>query len=288
MRSNNRALALGVGLCLIGGAALAQDRPAGPADGPPTSAGPNATSDQSPDRYDQVGYATWYGSEYAGSRTASGTPFDPAAFTAAHRTLPIGSFVEVTALDTGKTVLVMITDRGPSTPGLLIDLSQAAAKAIGVAGRGPVRVRRVTPSAADQNALKGGQAASERLDAPAALLAGLRAQLTGQPAVVASRPSATVPASRKPPASPPPTDPVTPAKVVRPAAAVGNYYVQIAAFGTKVRAAEVARSLGGTVSPVNALWRVRTGPYADAKKAAQARDAAAARGYGDARVVRED
>ncbi|MDB5681517.1 MAG: hypothetical protein JWO16_1322 [Sphingomonas bacterium] len=263
------------------GASLAFVAPATAQDGPPPSDGPSATSDRSPDRYDEVGYAVWYGAEQGGNRTASGAPFDPQAFTAAHRTLPIGSYVEVTSLDTGRTVLVQINDRGPFTPGLLIDLSQAAAQAIGVNSRKPVRIRRVTPTPADQNALKNGQAASSILDTPPALLAGLRAKLTGLPAAVTAtrdKAPALVIAPRTQVPAP-----------VRPSSATkGGFYVQVAAFGSQDRAVAVARSLGGAATPFNKLWRVRTGPFSDAKSAAQARDAVAARGYGDARVVRED
>lgn len=271
-----------VKLTLLAGLALAV--PATAQDAPPPSDGPQATSDRSPDRYDEVGYATWYGNEMSGNRTASGTPFDPRAFTAAHRTLPIGSYVEVTSLETGRTVLVLVNDRGPSTPGLLIDLSQAAAQAIGVTSRKPVRIRRVTPPPADRNALKNGQPGSPILDTPPALLAGLRAKLTGQPVAIAtpvtkpSPPPSPVAAPRSPVPAP-----------VRPVIAVkGGYYVQVAAFSNRERADTVARSLGGSATPFNKLWRVRTGPFADAKSALRARDAAAARGYGDARVVRED
>ncbi|MEO5494336.1 MAG: septal ring lytic transglycosylase RlpA family protein [Sphingomonas sp.] len=268
-------------LAFLAGVVLAA--PALAQDAPPPSDGPQATSDRSPDRYDEVGYATWYGAELAGNRTASGAPFDPRAFTAAHRTLPIGSYVEVTSLDSGLTVLVLINDRGPFTPGLLIDLSQASARAIGVTGRKPVRIRRVTPTPADRNALKNGHPASSILDTPPALLAGLRAKLTGQPAVVVTtrdRQPAPVPviAPRAPPAktgSP-------------PAVSMRGYYVQVAAFGSRDRANTAARSMGGIATPFNNLWRVRTGPFADAKSALRARDAAAARGYGDARVVRQD
>ncbi|WP_293989518.1 septal ring lytic transglycosylase RlpA family protein [Sphingomonas sp.] len=280
MRWNNRALAVAAALCASAGA-TAQD-------GPPPSDGPSATSDRSPDRYDEVGYATWYGPEYAGSRTASGAPFDPKAFTAAHRSLPMGSYVEVTALDTGRTVLVQITDRGPFTPGLLIDLSQAAAQAIGVKSRAAVRVRRVVPDPADRNALKNGQPASPRLDTPPALLAGLRAKLNGEPTLVVTPvdtttvPSVVLRPPRSAPRAPvvPEATPVVPAK--------GSYYVQVATLSSRDRAAALAKALGGSAGPFKSLWRVRTGPFADAKSAAQARDAAAARGYGDARVVRED
>ena len=74
----------------------------------------------------------------------------------------------------------------------------------------------------------------------------------------------------------------------QPAPVKGSYYVQVATLGSRDRASALAKTLGGSAGPFKSLWRVRTGPFADAKSAAQARDAAAARGYGDARVVRED
>jgi rare lipoprotein A len=89
----------------------------------------------------QVGLASWYGAHHHGRLTASGTPFDMHRLTAAHRTLPLGSRLRVTRLDDGRSVVVRLTDRGPYRPGRLIDLSHAAARAIGAIDRGVVRVR---------------------------------------------------------------------------------------------------------------------------------------------------
>ncbi len=94
--------------------------------------------------YDAVGPATWYGAAFAGRPTASGVRFDPDAFTAAHPTLPFGTVVEVTALDSGRRVRVVINDRGPSDRARLIDLSRAAADALGgVRHLARVRVRAI-------------------------------------------------------------------------------------------------------------------------------------------------
>jgi rare lipoprotein A len=82
------------------------------------------------------GRASWYGDAFAGRRTASGARFDPAALTAAHRTLPFGTRVRVTLDATGRSVVVTITDRGPHVAGREIDLSRAAATAIGLTARG--------------------------------------------------------------------------------------------------------------------------------------------------------
>jgi rare lipoprotein A len=75
---------------------------------------------------------------WQGKKTASGAPFDPDGMTAAHRTLPFGTRLTVTNPRTGKTVEVVVTDRGPYTPGLHLDLSRGAAKAIGLTGTGSV------------------------------------------------------------------------------------------------------------------------------------------------------
>jgi rare lipoprotein A len=257
--------------------------------GPPPTTDPSATSGRGASRYDEVGYATWYGNELAGGRTASGAPFEPKGFTAAHRTLPLGSYVEVTTLDTGRTILVQVNDRGPRQGNLLIDLSQGAAQALGITGREAVRVRAVTASPSDLAALRAGQPGVARLDTPPSLLAGLRQRLTAAPATVARLPDmpSRLPLARVTPepqaARPPVRKPVPGA-----AADSGGYYVQVAAFSSRPRAAALARSLGGQAIAAGSVWRVRMGPYPSKNRASQARDAAAARGYGDARVVRED
>jgi rare lipoprotein A len=89
----------------------------------------------------QEGMAAWSGAAYKGRQTASGERFTPEALTAAHRTLPFGTNVRVTNLETHQTVEVQITDRGPKTKEHLIDLSRAAAERIGLRRRGEIRVR---------------------------------------------------------------------------------------------------------------------------------------------------
>jgi len=89
----------------------------------------------------QTGLASWYGSEWQGRTTASGKPFDERQLTAAHRTLPLNSRVRVTNLETGRSVDVTITDRGPYARGRVIDLSKAAAKKLGMVKEGLVPVR---------------------------------------------------------------------------------------------------------------------------------------------------
>jgi rare lipoprotein A len=83
------------------------------------------------------GYASWYGKALAGRRTASGERFDPSKMTAAHRTLPLGTWVEVRRPDVGTSVRVRITDRGPfGDNSRIIDLSRAAAEKLGIVKAG--------------------------------------------------------------------------------------------------------------------------------------------------------
>ncbi len=94
---------------------------------------------QSAAGYQEVGHASWYGSE-SGNRTAMGTRFIPQGLTAAHKTLPLPSKVRVTNLHNGRHVDVLVNDRGPFKKGRIIDLSHGAAKKIGLHGVAKVRI----------------------------------------------------------------------------------------------------------------------------------------------------
>jgi len=89
----------------------------------------------------QVGTASWYGEYFQGKQTASGEPYDMRDFTAAHPTLPLGSYVKVTNLKNGRAVVVRVNDRGPVVDGRIIDVSYNAARALGFRERGLQRVR---------------------------------------------------------------------------------------------------------------------------------------------------
>ena len=89
----------------------------------------------------QVGTASWYGQIFNGKPTASGEPYDMYDMTAAHLTLPMGSYVRVTNLRNGRAVVVRVNDRGPIVPGRIIDLSYGAAQALEFRQRGLQRVR---------------------------------------------------------------------------------------------------------------------------------------------------
>ena len=89
----------------------------------------------------QGGLASWYGPGFYGRRTASGTVYTGTALTAAHHSLPFGALVRVTNLANGRTVVVVIDDRGPFVRGRVIDLSMAAARRLGMIQNGVVQVR---------------------------------------------------------------------------------------------------------------------------------------------------
>lgn len=89
----------------------------------------------------EIGIASWYGDPYHGRKTASGEVYDMNRPTAAHRSMPFGTWVEVTNLNNAKRVSVRITDRGPFVEGRIIDLSRAAAQQIEMIGPGTARVR---------------------------------------------------------------------------------------------------------------------------------------------------
>jgi rare lipoprotein A len=264
----------------------------------------NYTPEDTPN-YDDVGYASWYGAEMEGRPTANGEPFVAAGISGAHKTLPLPSYVEVTALDTGRTILVRINDRGPFANDRLIDLSEGAARQLGLVGQGVagVRVRRVNPPEQDRSALRGGIPAASRMDTPESLLKVLRDRLSKQPrpAVMARTSTPSTIAGQS--ASPASADSGTVsdrfvrevaggrATANRPpvAAAPAGYVVQIAAFSSRASADRLARQSGGTVSASadGRLFRVRYGPFASEAEAENALNDARQRGYPQARLLRD-
>jgi rare lipoprotein A len=199
--------------------------------------------------YEATGAASWYGDELRGRKTANGEIFNPDRFTAAHRTLPMSAYVEVTALDTGKTIIVRINDRGPYHGNRLIDLSLGAARALGIMGHGArlVHVRQVARSTQQRELISG------------TALDQLRARSQW---------------------APPPS-----AGVGIPAGG-GPYYIRFGTFSSKNRAQSMAGRLGAKLFEADGLYQVRLGPYADANKVNAALAPLAAKGYPDVRIVR--
>jgi rare lipoprotein A len=131
-----RALSAAAALLL---ASACAHRPAPGTDGEPGSRA------EAPDRASppgqQTGTASFYGRRFHGRRTASGARYDMHALTCAHPTAPFGTRLRVTDLETGRSVVVTVTDRGPFTGGRVVDLSLAAARKLGMVERGLARVR---------------------------------------------------------------------------------------------------------------------------------------------------
>ena len=106
-----------------------------------------------PDNYEEIGIASWYGSDFHGNKTSNGEVYDMYALSAAHKTLPMPVYAQVTNLDNNKTVVVRINDRGPFSKGRIIDLSFAAAKEIDMLATGTARVK-ITVLSESTTALK--------------------------------------------------------------------------------------------------------------------------------------
>jgi rare lipoprotein A len=207
----------------------------------------------------EEGLASWYGSDFHGRRTANGERYNMYAMTAAHKTLPLGTPVVVTSRESGRRITVRINDRGPFVAGRIIDLSYAAARALGSADAGvvPVIVEAALPDTAF---------------------------LTPPPAYVAPRPAPAVPTRVLAPAStaPPPLR--------------GAFAVQVGSFAVEANARRLAASLPvphgmARVATFEdnrgAWWRVRVVGYEseiDADAAAAAFAETGLTGY----VVRED
>jgi rare lipoprotein A len=213
--------------------------------------------------YEETGIASWYGPGFHAKSTANGEPYDQDGMTAAHKTLPMPSFVEVTNLENDRQVVLRVNDRGPFVGDRIIDLSRRSAQLLGVDRKGTakVRVRRVYPSERDIARLGLGRSAP--------------APYRPEPVLVAAAPR------------PAPAKPVLlPASV--PAAAA--LFVQVAALSDRGRAATLAADLETIATPniestPTGMHRIRLGPFADAAAAAKVLEAVQAAGYSDARVV---
>lgn len=232
--------------------------------------------------YDSVGYAdVGYGDGISGS----------------HRTLPIPSYVEVTSLESGRTILVRLTQRGPMQGGNLLSLSTQAWAQLGESpsSRHPVRVRRVNPPEVERALLRSGAQVAARMETPPGLLAVLKRKL-GVP--VASAPAIPAPVLNPPapvatpgkvavksPPKPAPTAVAKPATVAKPPVAASGLVVQVGAYSSRDRAESIAKALGGSATQAGKVWRVRTGPHKDRGQADAALAKVRAAGYADARVV---
>lgn len=212
--------------------------------------------------FTQRGVATWYGVKFHGQRTSSGEPYDMYKMTAAHPTLPIPSYVRVTSLESGKSVVVRVNDRGPFHSSRIIDVSYTAALKLGLLGKGSheVEIERLFPGDASRIASARRAVASKAQSAPAEDIAALveqdRTTFEG------------VPAGEREPV-------ITAAPAAPPA---GGYYIQLGAYGRAGTAEALSEKIAragvdlGTleVVKVGALNRLYGGPFPSRAEAAQA------------------
>ncbi len=219
-----------------------------------------------------------------------------------HRGLPAGSFAEVTDLDSGRTIIVLVEAGAGASDPAGGRLSPAAGRALGLGAAtvANVRVRPAVPSPAEQAAVRAGTVVG-RLDAPTALLTALRRRLP-QPApapVIATVPVATrtvsTPSASGQRSSPPPVQrPATTTAPSKPVPAkpvpvvTGRWFVQVATLSDAGRARTLAKSVDGVVRSAGRLYRVQAGPFATRAAAETARASIARRGFGDARIIAQD
>ncbi len=212
--------------------------------------------------YDETGIASWYGDEFHGRKTANGERFHKGELTAAHRTLQMPSFVRVTNLSNGKSVVARVNDRGPFAKGRIIDVSEHAASLLGFKNHGTARVRvQVLPEASRQVA----QAAREGR--------AWRGDLPVEPTPVLA---SNTPRPFEPSGQPVPVHAVNgvyfpdPVVTPQPVPASTSLFIQAGSFATEDNAVRLQGSLQtkgrAFVVPVavggKTFYRVRLGPYA--------------------------
>ncbi|MPZ11059.1 MAG: septal ring lytic transglycosylase RlpA family protein [Kiloniellaceae bacterium] len=253
--------------------------------------------------YDESGIASWYGPGFHGKRTANGEIYDQDAMTAAHRTLPMPSLVQVTNLENGRSVRVRVNDRGPYAHGRIIDMSKRAADLLGFAGQGTakVRVQVLEPESRELAMLASGGTAGGSIAPPAVPVETVAVQELPPPggAPVQTAAVRAVPSPKQGGSDAGPQDPRV-ASLVSPEPVVTQMrvrrtqiYVQAGAFtqvanAVRLRArlvslgdVQISKALVGNDS----FYRVRLGPMADVAQADLALGRLLGNGFNDARVV---
>lgn len=216
--------------------------------------------------YNETGIASWYGPGFHGKNTANGEKYNQNDLTAAHRTLPMPSIVEVTNLENGRSVRVRVNDRGPYARGRIIDLSKRGADLLGVSGPGTAKVR-VRLVADESQRIKEAALRGEKYDV-VQVASAEKTSLPNLKAVEAVR---------------------------QGAAQLTDIFVQAGAFSQEANAQKVRTQIAElgptTVTPVDVagqrLWRVRVGPLRDVPTADEVMARAIVMGHAQARIVVE-
>ena len=259
------------------------------------------------DHYDETGIASWYGQDFHGKSTANGEIFDMNALTAAHRTLPVPSFVRVTNLENGRSLVLRLNDRGPFAKGRIIDVSRRASQLLGFYDRGTARVRVVILANESRAVAARLKAKAQLADAGTPITVNkmpkprVHAQAMppppggqGQSGPLPARlndPSASQVASadRRRSTAPAPNDGEVSQTPVRRT----SIFVQAGAYA-KVENAQKVRARLSDIGPVvmipvmvnaKSLYRVRVGPLATVPEADRMLDVVAEAGFPEARIV---
>ncbi len=242
-------------------------------------------------QYEESGIASWYGPKFHGRKTANGAIFDQNEVTAAHRTLPLPSMVRVTNLRNGRSLKVLVNDRGPFARGRIIDLSRRSAQLLGIirSGTAPVRVQVIADESRRLAAIAQGGHAPKVAAAPSAPVSVATLPPDGKPADQPAPPSA---AARTRPVE---FEPVAPDVSTEAVTTKPTYFIQTGAFVHRVLA-EKMRGLLAPLGPTEInqamvgtqrYYRVRVGPVRSVKKADQLLELVVASGYPEARLVVE-
>lgn len=251
--------------------------------------------------YDETGIASWYGQDFHGKFTANGDVFDLNALTAAHRTLPMPSVVQVTNLENGRTLKLRVNDRGPYARGRIIDVSRRAAQLLGFDGTGTAKVR-VTIVRADSIqakllALHGSDQDQLAAVTPLPLAPVTTEKLATPIGVRVAQGDASLPVAR--PRQPPPEPqadfepPPLPEQITTVAVRPTSIYVQAGAF-TRADNAQRLKARLATLGDVrvtgarvngSSLYRVRIGPVGSVNEADRLLDRVVGSGAPDARIV---
>jgi rare lipoprotein A len=256
--------------------------------------------------YDETGLASWYGEPFHGRATANGETYDMNVISAAHKTLPLPSYVRVTNLDNGRSMVVRVNDRGPFVNGRIIDVSRRGAQLLGFYEKGTAKVRvtvvndadggPIAPKPATPPATQVALAAAPQTSVQAAALpppAGVEAQ-TVQPQAPRGRQPAPVATAAPREAVPPPAEQLARAQAVEVVPVrETQLYIQAGAFLQY----DNANRLSAQLSPYGQsrvsnfrlngqeFYRVRIGPLQDVAAADATLEQLIAQGHTDARIV---
>jgi rare lipoprotein A len=212
------------------------------------------------------GISSWYGTKFHGKRTSSGEPYNMYAMTAAHKTLPIPCYVEVTNLRNGRKIVVKVNDRGPFHEGRIIDLSYVAALKLGITktGTGDVEIRTLEPAG----------------PSPTTVIASAETETVPAPTPIVTAPAASTPLDLA---------------AATPAQPSVNMYLQVGAFSSRLNAESLRNQLI-TLAPLpiqvtessnlpQTFYRVRIGPLTNDVEVEQLATKLAAIGITKTKVI---